>query len=280
MNQTFSLPRFGRLLYKYFSDNRTQLLLNVALLTGILLIGAVIFYRDLPFQADRNRTISLFLFGWPIWYVFTWQQVEVLNNRERTMSYLLQPASQLEKFLLIWLISGIGFLIVFFSLFFIVDALGVAYVNGKDWTPDQLRTIRQADGLLTIKPIFQSDHGWTRTPAQALVLIGLLHPFCLAAFLFVKRYSLPIVGVLILVTLAAGFFLNSSFVSWLLVAPKAVQALPFGQTSVEYSTGKGSLFRKLELPQPLGDIIRYSTLAVGIVLLYIIAFFRLKEREV
>jgi len=278
MNQTFSLPRFGRLLYKYLSDNRGQLLTSLALLTGILLIGAVIFYRDLPFQADLNRTISLFLFGWPIWYVFTWQQVEVLNNRERTMSYLLQPASQLEKFLLIWLISGIGFLIVFFSLFFIVDALGVAYVNGTNWTPEQVQAIRNVDGLFTIKPIFQSDHGWP--PVHALVLIGLLHPFCLAAFLFVKRYSLPIVGVLILVTLAAGFFLNSSFVSWLLDAPKAVQALPFGQTSVEYSTGKGSLFRKLELPQPLGDIIRYSTLAVGIVLLYIIAFFRLKEREV
>ncbi len=278
MNQTFSLARFGRLLSKYFSDNRTQLLLNVALLTGILLIGAILFYRDLPFQADRNRSISLFIFGWPIWYVFTWQQVEVLNNRERAMSYLLQPASQLEKFLLIWLVSGVGFLLVFFGLFAAIDAVGVAYVNGRDWTSEQVQAIRNVDGLLTIKPFFRSDHGWP--PAQALVLIGLLHPFCLAAFLFVKRYSLPLVGVLILVILAAGFFLNSSFLTWLLDAPKSVQAIPFGQTSVEYSTGKESLSRRLELPQPLGDSIRYATGITGIILLYIIAFFRLKEREV
>ena len=37
MNQTFSLTRFGRLLRKYFTDNRGQLGANLALLTVVLM---------------------------------------------------------------------------------------------------------------------------------------------------------------------------------------------------------------------------------------------------
>jgi len=276
MNQTFSSSRFGRLLSKYISDNRGQLLTSLALLTGILLVGALLAYRGLPFQADRNRGVLLFFFGWLLWYIFTWQQTEVLNHRERSINYLLQPASQPEKFLLIWLVSGVGFLIVFLGLFSIIDALGVAYVNTINWTPNQLKIIRQVDGLLVIKPFYQSENMWP--PAQLLVLTGLLHPFCLAAFLFIKRYSLPIVGVLILVTLAAGYFVNSYMLTWLLDTAEPLSVLPFERAIVE--SPKGMAVRKLDLPQPLGDIIRYTTGIAGIVLLYIIAFYRLKEREV
>ncbi|MBC7572180.1 MAG: hypothetical protein H7319_20990 [Spirosoma sp.] len=276
MNQTFSISRFGRVLYKYISNNRTQLLLNVALLTGILLIGTLLFYRSFPIQTDRNRMLSLFLFGWPLWYVFTWQQVEVLNNREQAMGYLLQPASQLEKFLAIWLVSGIGFLIMFFGLFTITDAVGVAYVNGRNWNPEELKVIRQAGGTLSIRPFYQSNH--VVPPAQMLVLTALLHPFCLAAFMFINRYSFSVVGVLILVMLAVGYFINSYMLTWFLNTAEPLSTLPFERAIVE--SPKGMAVRKLDLPQPLGDIIRYTTGIAGIVLLYIIAFYSLKEREV
>ncbi len=276
MNQTFSSSRFGRLLSKYIADNRTQLLLNVALLTGILLIGALIFYRGSPFQTDQNRTLLLFLFGWPLWYVFTWQQVEVLNNREQAIGYLLQPASQLEKFLVIWLVSGLGFLIVFFGLFTITDAVGVAYVNGRSWSPEDLGWMRQTGGSLSIKPFYQSNH--IVPPAQILVLTALLHPFCLAAFMFIKRYSFSVVGVLILVMLAVGYFINSYMLTWFLNTAEPLSTLPFERAIVE--SPKGMAVRRLDLPQPLGDIIRYTTGITGIVLLYMIAFYSLKEREV
>ena len=138
MNQTFSLPRFGRLLRKYFTDNRGQLGANLALLTGLMLALTVMFYSGLPFTVDRNRAISFFFLIWVSWYVFTWLQTETLNHKERALNYLLQPASQFEKFLLLWLVSGVGFLAVYLLLFTVMDSLGVAYVNNKQWTPYQL----------------------------------------------------------------------------------------------------------------------------------------------
>ena len=276
MNQTFSLPRFGRLLYKYLSDNRGQLLTSFALLTGIMLIGLVVFYRGLPFATDRNRGISLFVFGWPLWFIFTWQQTEVLNHRERSISYLLQPASQLEKFLLIWLVSGVGFLVVYLLLFTVFDAFGIAYVNGRNWNPEQLRAIKSVDGITSIKPFYKSSY--PLPPTHILVLTGLLHPFCLAAFLFVKRYSLPVVGVLVLVVLAAGYFINFYTVQALLTPAKVVTVLPLENATVNLPSGNG--YRDIILPQPLTDVFRYTTGIAGVLLLYVIAFFRLKEREV
>ena len=276
MNQTFSLSRFGRLLYKYLSDNRGQLLTSLAMLTGILLVGALLFYTGLPSQVDRNRGAFLFLVGWFAWFIFTWMQVEVLNHRERSINYLLQPASQLEKFLLIWVISGVGFLTVYLLLFTVVDAVGVGYVNSRNWTPEQLSTIRQVDGVLRITLFYKSEQ--LLPPAHILVLTGLLHPVCLATFLFVKRYSLPIVSVVIVIVLVTGFFINFYTVKAMLSPAHVVSVLPLESPTVKLPAS--SVYRTIDLPQPLGDIIRYATGITGIVLLYVIAFFRLKEREV
>ena len=276
MNQTFSLSRFGRLLYKYFSDNRGQLLTSLAMLTGILLTVSTLIYLGVPFLVDQKRVAFLFVIGWFAWFVFTWMQVEVLNHRERSINYLLQPASQLEKFLLIWVISGVGFLTVYLLLFTVVDAVGVGYVNSRNWTPEQLSTIRQVDGVLRITPFYKSEQ--LLPPAHILVLTGLLHPVCLATFLFVKRYSLPIVSVVIVIVLVTGFFINFYTVKAMLSPAHVVSVLPLESPTVKLPAS--SVYRTIDLPQPLGDIIRYATGITGIVLLYVIAFFRLKEREV
>lgn len=279
MNQTFSLSRFGRLLRKYFSDNRGQLLAGLALLIGSILALAVLFYSSLPFAVDRNRAIHCFFVGLTAWYIFTWQQTDVLNHKERALNYLLQPASRLEKFILLWLVSGLGFLVIYTLLFTVIDSLGVAYVNGRQWTPYQLAQIKMMGNVLSLKPFYQSDNFWP--PAQILVLTGLLHPFSIAFLLFVKRYSLPLVGVLIIVLLAAGYFLNSYVLHWLLNTPERLSAMPFESVGVDAPTSVGiGISRKIPPPQPIGNQLRYAVGIIAVVLLYITAYFRLKEREV
>lgn len=276
MNQTFSLPRFGRLLRKYFVDNRGQLSAGLALLIGLMIALTVVFYGSLPFAVDRNRPIPCFFLGWAAWYVFTWQQTDVLNHKERSLNYLLQPASQLEKFVLLWLVSGVGFLAVYVLIFTVLDSFGVAYVNGRQWSPAQLVQIRNAGGVLSIKPFYQSNVFWP--PTHILVFTALLHPLSIAFLLIIKRYSLPLVGVFFMVLLTAGYLLNSYLVHWLLNTSEPLSVLPFESAGVDAPTGSGS--RKIDLPQPIGSQLRYAVGIVAVVLLYIIAYFRGKEREV
>ena len=129
---------------------------------------------------------------------------------------------------------------------------------------------------MSIKPFYQSDNFWP--PAHILVLNGLLHPLSIVFLLFFKRYSLPLVGVLFMVLLASGYFLNSYVLHWILDTREPLSALPFESVGVDAPTGLG--YRRIDLPQPIGNQLRYVVGITAVVLLYITAFFRLKEREV
>ena len=274
MNQTFSLSRFGRLVRTYLSDNRGVLLVNFLLLSGILAVFSLIFYRSYPDDVDRSRYFVHFLIGWAAWFVFTGQQVAALNEKEQAITYLLRPASLLEKYLLIFLISGIGFLVVYLLLFTLVDALGVSYVNHRDWTPGQLQQIRLMGGQLHIKPFYVSET-ISHMPKAVWVFSALLHPITLAFTLLIRRFTLPLVAVVIITLAVVGMIGNDLFVNGLFGGVE-VRGLPFSDSSVI----RNNNYRQIELPQPLGNQIRYTVEIIVVVLLYITAYFSIKEREV
>ncbi|AQG79536.1 hypothetical protein [Spirosoma montaniterrae] len=276
MNQTFSLLRFGRLLRTHLSENKGQSLTSLALMTGLMLAFAVLFSRGFPFAVERNRSIMFFLLGWPLWFTFIWLQTDVLNQRERAFAYLLRPASMVEKFLLIWLLTGVGFVITYLLLFTLIDAGLIDYVNNREWSAAELKQIKRWGNIRTMRPFYRTPDFWP--PAHNLVLTGLLHPVCVFLFLTIKRYALPIVGVLILAILGGGYLLNSYMITQLLHLPEMLSAMPF--ESVFVTDQKQSTGLDLDLPQPLGNQLRYLLGITVVILLYLTAFFRLKEREV
>lgn len=273
MNQTFSPGRFGRLLRKYFTDHRGQLLVNLALLACGLAAASFLFYSFIPQAVDGGRPIFFFMIGWAAWYVFIWQQTEALNQRERAVTYLMQPASKLEKIAMIWLISGVGFLVVYLLLFTVLDAVGVAFVNHRQWTPEQLRQI----GSYKLVPWYQSNDFVDMQPLL-VVLSTLLHPFGMAFSLTFRRYALPLVAVLAFTLVVGGFLANSAILGLLTGSESAVNAFPFEGFRVRSSLDQQ--YRPVDLPQPIGNQIRYLVGITAVVLLYATAYFRLKEREV
>ena len=278
MNQTFSIARFGRLLRKYFTDNRGQLLANIGLLIGGLFVLVVFAYQGSPGSVMQTRSILFFLLGWPCWYVFTVQQITLLNQKERAINYLLQPASQFEKILLVWLISGMGFIVVYVTVFTLLDTIGIWVVNHRDWTPEQLSMIRHQGGLFQIKSFFEEE-SLTDLPRQLWVFTALLHSFTLAFSLLVRRYTLPLV-VVIAFALLIFSYLGNNHLLYLLTGSGSIKSVaPFAQATAE-SPAHTYQYRTVELPQPLGNQIRYAVGIIAVILLYITAYFRLKEREV
>ncbi|GAB3043169.1 hypothetical protein [Spirosoma pulveris] len=266
MNQTFSISRFGRLLRKYFIDNRGQLLTNLALLLVILITVALIMYSGNPVAVERNRAIPFFFVGWAAWYIFVWQQTEALNHKERAMTYLMQPASQLEKIVLIWLVSGVGFVVVYGLLFGLVDAAGVQYVNSKEWPTgtQPLTAYYRFEGYI---------------PPKLWLFTLLLHPVALAFLLVVRRYSLPLVAVLTFLLFFIGLIVNTLIIRSVIDLGEGNMAGPFDHIGVPSPINE-KLYRLIDFPQPIGDQIRYAVGIMAIIILYITAYFRLKEREV
>ena len=216
--------------------------------------------------------------GWASWYVFTVQQITVLNEKERAMNYLMQPASQFEKILLIWLISGLGFVLVYGLIFALFDSAGVWFVNNRDWTPDQLAMIRRQGSSLELKSFFDAKDP-PIMPVQLPVFTALLHSFTMAFSLLIRRYTLPLVAVVALTLLIFSFLGNKALLQVLTGSGWISSVSPFAQATAQSPLNHYE-YRPIELPQPLSNQLRYVVGITAVVLLYITAYVRLKEREV
>ena len=278
MNQTFSIARFGRLLRKYFTDNRGPLLANAGLLIGGLFVASVFAYQGSPGAVTEMRTVLFFTLGWPCWYVFTVQQLNVLNQKEQAMNYLMQPASQFEKIVLIWLISGVGFVLVFASVFALSDSVGVWFVNHRDWSPEQIDMIKRQGSLFTLKPFFADSHTGN-VPVQLWAFTALLHAFTMVFALLIRRYTLPLVAVIAFALLIFSYLGNNLLLHSLTGSGWISSVSPFAQATAQSPVNQYD-YRTIALPQPISSQLRYAVGIIVLILLYITAYVRLKEREV
>ncbi|MVM30580.1 hypothetical protein GO755_11095 [Spirosoma sp. HMF4905] len=278
MNQTFSISRFGRLLRKYFTDNRGQLLADLSLLIGCLLVLGIIIYRGWPSEVKNIRSILFFVLGWPCWYMFTVQQITGINQKERAINYLMQPASQFEKISLVWLISGVGFVLSYLLLFFFLDTLGVAFVNNRHWPPDQLAMIREQGGLLKITSFFDGIN-LRDVPDSLWVFTAILHSFTMAFALFIRRYTLSLIVIIAFTLLLFGLIVNNFLLQSLTGSDTIRSGFPFAEAIAQSPIHKYQ-YRMVNLPTSLSSQLRYIVGVTAIILLYITAYVRFKEREV
>gem|GEM_PF-2360453 len=277
MNQTFSSARFGRLLRKFFRDNGWSLVSMVGVLFVILAVSlSLMVYKNPPNSVESSRLVGFLGLSLVLWPLFTHQIAADYNNRDQALSTLMLPASLFEKWLVLWVVSGLGFVLCFFSFFTLIDAIGTYYVNHRDWPQATLDYFTQRHISRTIDRVDFTE--LRKTPIWAVWLM--LHPFTLAATLLFRKYTLAIgvfVGILLF---GAVFTLNQYYVQLMLDESVTVNnVFPFAGFGVMKETASGP-FHYLTLPQPIGNIIRWTVGIAAVGLLYAVAYFRLKEREV
>ncbi|MBD2701280.1 hypothetical protein IC229_11575 [Spirosoma sp. BT702] len=277
MNQTFSFTRFTRILRKYFTDNRGQLLANLGLLIGVLVAVTIFLYRSYPREIDDMRYKIMLVVGWGGWYIFIMQQITALNEKQRAINYLMQPASALEKITLLWLISGVGFLVVFFAVYTLIDAIGIGFVNNRNWTPEQLNQIRRIGGLLELKPWYASK-ALVNIPVTIWVFTAIFHAVYMMLSFMLRRYTIALGVVLTLAIAIFTTLLNTSLIEFFTGNSTIRTAGLFSPVLLE--SPDQTSWRLLDLPQPIGNQIRYLVAGLVAVLSYITAYVGLKEREV
>jgi hypothetical protein len=276
MNQTFSLARFGRLLRKYWRDDRLGL--TAALGTLFATQAATmsfVCYSSLPDAVQETRAVGFLSLSLMIWPLFTLAIASVYNKRDQGLSLFMVPASLFEKWLQLWVVSGLLFLVCFTSFFSLIDVFGTYYINHKTWSADELRYIARNNIPRTVKLFDYADLLFT--PIWAVWIV--LHPFALAATLLFKKYPL-VFGVGIgFILFGGGLYLNSQLMKGIFDNTTLNGIFPFGDAWVD--NNKLSVQgRYLALPQPIGNIIRWGVGIAAVGLLYAVGYFRLKEREV
>lgn len=277
MNQTFSSARFGRLLRKFWHDNQRELLMQAAALFVVMLVGMLFLcYSSTPDSAEHSRVVALLLISLVACPLFTVHVTSVYNKREQAISALLLPVSLFEKWLLLWVVTGLVFALCFLGFFHLIDAIGTYYVNHRDWSEISLKYLR--DNALPMTMDYFAYNDLYNSPIWAVWVF--LHPFTLMAGLLFRRYTL-VIGVLTGITLFATVLFGNIYLTRVMLGHTGPIASGFPYAGVTvFEKVASATGHDLNLPQPIGNIIRWTVGLVVFALLYAIAFFRLKEREV
>ncbi len=232
-------------------------------------------YSSLPDSVQENRAVGFLSLSLMIWPLFTVAIASVYNKRDQGLSLFMVPASLFEKWLQLWLVSGLLFMVCFIGFFSLIDVFGTYYVNHKTWSAEELSYLSRNNITRTVELFDYAD--LLHTPIWAIWV--LLHPFSLAATLLFKKYPL-VFGVAVGFALFAGSLnLNGFALMSMLNLERLAKPFPFAEIWANNSKFPGPS-RYLTLSQPIGDSIRWGVGIISVGLLYAVAYFRLKEREV
>ena len=133
MNNTFDIRRFGLVFRKDIIENGKRYLLLVLTMLGLMTL-VLTFYSWRNYQVNDpgsylflNKVLleilSCMFFASGIWFASTFSTP--MNHKLKRLSYLISPSSHLEKFLVRWILTTIGFILAFFATMWVADFLRV-----------------------------------------------------------------------------------------------------------------------------------------------------------
>ena len=258
MNNIFSLPRFLMLFKKHLFEKGKEYLLSSLTLT-IILIGLLAFvaYQNASGLKEELQevtfVISIILSG----MIFTSMIFPDLSDKRKSTIYLTLPASHLEKYLVTWIFSYLIFQLVFTAVFYLATAIvlniGINEIGNEN----------------TVFNIFDSQN----KVYQVFYVYLLAHSLMFyGAVYFRKKHFISTIFSLFLIGVLLSLF-NKLFLS-LMIKSEVLISPPF--TNLRFVENFNRYY--IEAEKSGGFVITLLALITGI--LWISAFYRLKEKEV
>lgn len=125
-NDIFSFKRFGLLFTKDIQENWKKYLMRILTIYGVLTIVFIFSSWDShrneytsSYYIDLIRISVFFFLGFGC--ISASMMMDVIDNKTKRISYLMNPSSVFEKYILRWLIVTVGFIIFFFAAFYLAD---------------------------------------------------------------------------------------------------------------------------------------------------------------
>jgi len=251
MNQFFNPVRFGRLLHKYAAEHFSAYALGSVVMLGCLLaiLGFLIYVNGgAPNQSGQVAIYTLGLVAAGGFFAST-ALAEYSHGSQAALALTL-PASHFEKYLVAWLFSVPGVLVVFTAAFYLADWLVLAAAGH---TEKLVNLLDNKDWVLTM-----------------LLYFLLLHAVALWGSIFFRRQPLIRTGFLLFGLVAILSVLNYQALGLLLDA-KLGFSLPL--SSVRLQDGPS-----LSLPEGQEQWLSWVPVAL-VALLWPAAYARLTEQQ-
>jgi len=248
-----NLQRLKLLLQRQFNLDAKTWLTGIASLASILFFFSII---RLLFEKNNAWIETIEQFGVGIvliaGFVFTSRGFANVNNKVKSMQYLILPASIFEKFFTIWLITSVCYMLtstfMLITVSFLISIIGTLFFNLE---------------FIVFNP-FTNNYG------TALLVYILFHSlFFLGAIYFKKHHFFK--------TILSMFAINMLLSIWFVFLTYILFNTD-GNFSFDYFHFSNTIFvDTFETVMKRSLLIFWSVMSVY---LYIVAYFRLTEKEV
>ncbi len=262
MNNIFNLKRFLLLFKKHTIEHGKTYLLSIAVLTGmiLLLLGFMSFtgQRHLP---ARTQNV-FFAFGmWIIGSIFTSVSFIDLADKKKAVSMLTLPASHLEKFLVQWVYSFLIFQVLFTGTYYLADWIIIQISNQGKEIQNELFDIRDPNELAY----------------YSFMAYAVFNAFALWGAIFFQKLHF-IKTTFVFFVLFIVFVAISDPLLHLIVGLSNSTAVPFGAMHPKTITNGNQWWSVA----PTGSMKNTNIvmLIITVIILWMSAFYRLKEKEV
>ncbi|WP_124580560.1 hypothetical protein [Pedobacter sp. KBW06] len=259
MNNIFSFRRFSLLFSKHTTEYYKTYLLSAVVLFFLLTLGlGFVCYKSGGSISEKGQFAVFLLAFLGAGSIFTSIIFADFGDKRKSISMLTLPVSTFEKYLVAWLYSFVIFQLVFLLSFYVVDFLVLTI--GKSWRDQEFRLLN------VFSPRGEYRFGF--------LFYMLFHSLAfLGAIFFEKIHFMKTAFVVFL--LSALIFLVNQPIALALFDVKLEKVVPF----VGLGIIEGGRYYNVD-PLPSIRPVMLSLSFTIVVLLWIGAYFKLKEKEV
>jgi hypothetical protein len=258
VNNFFSLKRFLRLFVKQTAEHYRTYLMAAGVLAGVMLLGGSFLFFIIPEPPDTGLQTAIFIILMlTAGTIFTSTVFDDYGDKSKAITSVTLPATAFEKFMIGWLYSYPAFMIVYASVFYLV-LLGLA--STKHWPAGQhfnLLSLRQ-----DVMPVI-------------LVIYSILHAVSIFGAILFKKLHFIKTGFAFFIGYGIIMICNTLFLKAITGLDVIKLAMPYGY--LNFDAGKKYYSIAAAGPASLGVLI---TLILVAVLIWVAAYFKLKEKQV
>lgn len=274
MNQFFNFQRFTLLVIKHWADNKKRYGLSVLAFIGLLItwfVFTMLTGMDAKPMGKTAQQVTFFLSLFAVGTFYASQYFNELGSRAKGINYLMVPASAFEKLLCSLLYSVLLFIIVFTACFYLVDIVMVAIANSLPGS----ETPQQKAGILNVFKVIILRFNQDSTINFLLFFFSVQSVFLLGSVYF-EKYSF-------IKTIISGFV--GAFILFCFMYFFTEHLLPDGDYPMGFLTAyrvyvDGVNDRLIQIPRWIGEVFRFMAMYGVAPFLWIVTYYRLKEKQV
>jgi len=276
MNAVFDLKRWFLYIGKHWNENKRRYLLSLAAVGGLLVLWysfLMIVNPENP-MGQRMQIVTYYAGLFITGCLFASMIFNDLSDGPKAIHYLLTPASALEKLLTAIVYGVILFFISYTLVFYAIDFIMLKISNGvaSTYLERQHRAPKPPQELLNV--FISEVPGDELLYYILLIFFAVQSIFLLGSVYFVKNQYIKTLVSGLVVFLFMVFFIHKVMGSFM---PDGGFFEPFTVYRI-WNSGQGEVM--VQLPEWLSSILLFLAKYMLAPCLWVVAYFRLKEKEV